>query len=370
MKVLLASSTEAVTEGVFDTIGNAKNGCTELVRCDIEQSSDRVAQVRPDVVIIEVGSGKAEATSETIREIQETQAVRVLAIGPSNDAQLILQTLKEGAYKYVGIERIDGDLPAALRCVRQEPPLMMQRGRVIGVVGASGGCGASTISVNIAAAYCRRQQRCILVDLNLQGGDLAVLLRLQPSHSIADLCQNVDRIDASLFESCLVAQEQENGVALLPPPLRYQDIAKVTARGIRKAITVARSQYPYVVVDVDRSYRHEHAQALFQSDVIVLVVRLDFSSIRQAGRILAYFDDLGIGRDRVRLVVNRTTAKSDLRERDVESALKLPLSISIPEGAKDLGRAAHKGVPLVVDYPRSRVAQKLTDLAVSLNGKL
>jgi pilus assembly protein CpaE len=152
--------------------------------------------------------------------------------------------------------------------------------------------------------------------------------------------------------------------------LRYQEIGKVTARGVRKAITMARNQFPYVVVDVDRSYRSEHAQALFQSDAIVLVVRLDIPSVRQAGRMLAYFDDLGIGRERVRLVVNRTSAKTELREGDVQATLKLPVVLSIPEESRHLNRAIHRGVPLVVDRPRSRMARGLTDLAGSLNGKL
>jgi pilus assembly protein CpaE len=292
----------------------------------------------------------------------------VLAIGPSTSAQVILQALHEGAYKYVDIDRVSIDLPAALRRVRAEPPLGTERGKVISVLGASGGCGASTIAVNIAAALCRDEQRSVLIDLNLEGGDLAVLLRVQPSHSIADFCLNVARMDGSMFEKCLVSQK--NGVALLPPPLRYQEIGRVTARGIRKAITMARNQFPYVIVDVDRSYRSEHAQALFQSDVIVLVVRLDIPSVRQAGRILAYFHDLGISQDRVRLVVNRTSAKTELREADVQQALKLPVMLSIPEESRHLNRAVHRGVPLVVDRPRSRMARGLTDLAGSLNGKL
>jgi pilus assembly protein CpaE len=366
MKVLLASNTETITEAVVETIGNSKNGCSELFRCGIEQSPESVAQYRPDAVVVEVGK-QPETTWEALREVHETLAVRVLAVGPSNDAQVILQTLHEGAYKYIDIERV-GDLPAALRRIRAEPPLAMQYGRVISVLGASGGCGASTIAVNLATAYCHDQQRAVLVDLKLGGGDLAVLLRLQPSYSIADFCQHVARMDKSLFEKCLVSHK--SGLALLSPPQRYQDIGKITARGVRKAIAMARKQFPYVVVDVDRSYRSEHAQALFQSDVVVVVVRPDIPSVRQAGRVLAYCDDLGISRDRIRMVVNHSMPKAELRERDVQAALKMPVALSIPEESRHLSRAAQHGVPLVIDRPRSYMGRGLIDLAASLNGKL
>ena len=367
MKVLLAGNSEAVINAVVDTLGNAKGGCTELLRCTIEQSPERVAQHRPDAVVIEVGP-PPEAAWEAIDEVQETYAVRIVAVGPSTDAQTILQTLNHGAYKYVDSRRVAEDLPVALRRARAEPPLATMQGRVISVLGASGGCGASTIAANMAATYCHGEKRAVLVDLNLEGGDLAALLRVQPSHSIADFCQNSSRMDANMFENCLVSQK--SGVALLAPPLRYQEIGRVTARGVRKAISMARSHFPYVVVDVDRTYRPEHAQALFQSDVVVLVVRLDFPSVRQAGRVLSYLDDLRIDRQRVRLVVNRTSTRSELRARDVEAALKMPVALSIPEGARHLSRAVQRGVPLIVDRPRSPVAQVLRELASSVNGRL
>jgi pilus assembly protein CpaE len=366
MKVLLASNSEAIATAVVDVLGNNKNGCTSLFRCSIEQSPERVAQYRPDAVVVEVGS-QLEATWEALREVQETLSVRVLAIGPSTNAQVILQTLNEGAYKYIDIDRVD-DLPAALRRVRAEPPLTIQQGKVISLLGASGGCGTSTIAVNVATAYCRNQQRAALLDLNLESGELAALLRVQPSYSIADFCQNVARMDGSMFEQCLVSDK--NGLALLSPPQRYQDISKVTVRGVRKAISMARNQFPYVVIDVGRSYRSEHAQALFQSEVVVLVARLDIPSVRQAGRVLAYCDDLGIARERIRLVLNRLTPKSELRERDVEATLKLPVALSIPEEGRNLSRALQHGVPLVIDRPRSSMARGLLDLAATLNGRL
>jgi pilus assembly protein CpaE len=366
MKVLLASNSETITDAVVDTLGNNKNGCTALYRCSIEQSPERVAQHRPDAVVVEVGA-QPEATWDALREVQETLPVRVVAIGPSSNAQVILQTLHEGAYKYIDIERVD-DLPAALRRVRAEPALPTQQGKVISVLGASGGCGVSTIAVNIATSYCRGQQRAVLMDLNLENGELAALLRVQPSYSIADFCQNVARMDGAMFERCLVSDK--HGLALLSPPQRYQDINKVTVRGVRKAISMARHQFSYVVIDVGRAHRAEHTQALFQSEVVVLVARLDIPSVRQAGRVLAYCDDLGIARERIQLVLNRLSSKTELRERDVAATLKMPVALSIPEEAKNLGRALQHGVPLVVDRPRSAMARGLNQLAVSLNGRL
>jgi pilus assembly protein CpaE len=92
--------------------------------------------------------------------------------------------------------------------------------------------------------------------------------------------------------------------------------------------------------------------------------------VRQAGRLLAYLDDLGIDRERVRLIVNRMMPKVKFREKDVEAALKMPVASTIPEGARHLSHAVQRGVPLVLDRPRSPVANSLFHLAASLNGRV
>src|SRR5687768_12476694 len=110
MRVLLASSTEPMRHAVEDVLGGGKNGCTELKCCPLEQSPERVAQIRPDVVLVDM-SGPAEAAWHSILEVQEAQPVRIVAVGPCDDARLILQTLNRGVYRYLGAEEVEEELP-------------------------------------------------------------------------------------------------------------------------------------------------------------------------------------------------------------------------------------------------------------------
>ena len=103
-------------------------------------------------------------------------------------------------------------------------------------------------------------------------GDLASLLDLHPEHTLADLCQNVAHMDRTMLERSLV--RHDSGVRLLAPPRRFGDVSLITPQGVRQALSVARLLFPYLVVDLDRSFGPEQVQALRQADVILLVLRL------------------------------------------------------------------------------------------------
>jgi Flp pilus assembly CpaE family ATPase len=96
---------------------------------------------------------------------------------------------------------------------------------------------------------------------------------------------------------------------------------------------------------------------------------MDIPSVRQAARVLAYCDDLGIARERIRLVLNCLTSKVEIRERDVEATLKMSVALCIPEEGRNLGKALQRGAPLIVDRPRSSMARGLRELATNLNGR-
>ncbi len=141
----------------------------------------------------------------------------------------------------------------------------------------SGGSGSSTLAVNLATALAKTHKSCLLFDLNLGRRRPGGSARLKPAHTLADLCRNSTRMDQAIFERSLV--RHSSGVSLLSPSRSFADIGQVTAQGVNDALTLARSLFPYVVCDLDDSFHSEQTQTLRQSDVILLVLRLDFTSL-------------------------------------------------------------------------------------------
>src|SRR5262249_55744405 len=134
-------------------------------------------------------------------------------------------------------------------------------------------------------------------------------------------------------------------------------------------LTLARQLFPYVVVDLDHSFREEQVQVLRQADVITLVFRLDFASLRNTRRVLDHLDRLSVDRMRVQLVVNRYGQPKEVPSAKAEEALGVKIAHFIPDDPKTVNRANNNGVPVVLESPSAKVSKLVTRLALSLNGQ-
>jgi pilus assembly protein CpaE len=131
---------------------------------------------------------------------------------------------------------------------------------------------------------------------------------------------------------------------------------------------MARRAFPYVVVDVGGVLRPEATQALLQSDIILLAMRLDFTSVRQARRMLDHFRELQIPQQRVRVIVNRYLRPRELRIADVEKTLGMRAFHFLPDDARRVNLANNRGIPVVLEFPAASISRKLLKIASSVNG--
>jgi pilus assembly protein CpaE len=142
----------------------------------------------------------------------------------------------------------------------------------------------------------------------------------------------------------------------------------VTVEGVRQAMALARTMFPYVVADVDHSFGDEQLQVLRQADAILLVLRLDFTSLRHAQRTLEYLQDRGIDRSRIQVVVNRYGQPQQVPASKAEEALGVKIHHYIPDEPKTVNRANNNGVPVVLESQSAKVSRSLVQLAASING--
>ena len=206
--------------------------------------------------------------------------------------------------------------------------------------------------------------QCALIDLNLSTGDLSALLDVKPKHSIADLARNISGIDEMVFTQTLTLAE--NSVALLSAPLRFEEMSTVTVKTVTAAVSMARTVYPYVVIDIQPSLHSEQIAALELANVILIVFELDFCSLRNVSRVLEYFWTHGVQKSAVRLIANRAGQPEQLSQRQVESALNLPIDLVLPEDRKVVIRSANTGIPFMTGFPRSPIAQEIEKFTATL----
>ncbi len=332
----------------------------------VDLAAQRLAKARPDLLFVVLRPDPEHALA-TLAKLPVQEPTRVLVIGPASDSKLVLRALRGGADDYVDEQELEGELTPALARYRAGMATQVEAGRLIVVLAPSGGSGSSTLAVNVATVLAKEHKQVALVDMKLEAGDLAALLDLKPTYSLADLCQNAARLDRVLFERSLT--RHSSGVHLLAPPDRLADVIHVRPEGVRQVLALARAMFPYVVVDLDHSFRDDQTKVLHQADVILVVLRLDFASLRNTRRTLDHLEQMGIPRDRLRLVVNRHGQPKEVPAAKAEEALGVKISHFVPDDPKTVNRANNNGVPMVLESPSAKVSKSLAKLATSVNGR-
>jgi pilus assembly protein CpaE len=345
-----------VLNGSFDPQGP--------VFASFEQAETLLACNRPTVVVVVLSPSPPHALEMLARIRNRSSAV--VAVGPSQDPQLILQALHGGANHYIDeadLLRQFAVLLPRLTNTREEPA-GSRSGQVISLLAASGGSGTSTLAVNLAVVLAQQAGRCALLELKPGFSDLAALLDVKPTHTLADLCVNILRLDQAMLAKALVPHP--SGVHLLAPPLRYDEITLLTPQGVHKAVNMTRNAFPFVVMDQEDCFHEEQVLALRQADHILLVARLDFTSLRNTQRLLDYLYQLNIPRERVRLVINRYGQAKELPPEEVEPIIGLRIAHLVPDDPRAVNGANNAGVPVVLKSPSSKFTASLLTLADSL----
>jgi pilus assembly protein CpaE len=219
------------------------------------------------------------------------------------------------------------------------------------------------MATNLAAATNRPT---VLVDLNLQAGDLPLFLGVEAKYSIADLVENRARMDDSLLTSYLTPYS--SNLALLAAPREADSADDIEPEHVFEALERLRERYEYVVLDPQHTFDAITLAALDQADDIVLVLTLDIPAIRSAQRSLEIFDRLGYPRKKVRVVVNRWSKQIDLDLRQVEKFLGEPVVGFVPSDYQTAVTSINLGQPLVQSDSASKIAVEIKRIMGTLLG--
>lgn len=369
MNAFLVTDNEAMGQGVRKILLKGGLNCAASNVIAPGAVSSRLEQEQADVVvfIMPADPEKAVQALDRLEQLPRRSQTHVIAVGPAQDAKLVLRALRGAVDDYLDQDELEVELEAALGRLRTSDRMQGEAGKVITLLAPSGGSGSSTLAVNLATVLAAKYKTTALVDLKLESGDVASLLDLKPQFTIADLCQDVERMDAALFERALV--RHDTGVHLLAAPRLLREVEQVSPEAVSQVLQLARSSFPFVLVDLDHSFRKEQAAALRHTDVLMIVLRLDFVSLRQTRRAIEYVVDKGFSQDHIRLVVNRYGQPKEIPYSKAEEALGMKITHYVPDDPRTVNRANNNGVPMVLDAPSARISKSLSELAYSVNGK-
>lgn len=236
---------------------------------------------------------------------------------------------------------------------------------VITVAAPRGGTGKTVIATNLAVALAARHEKVALLDLNLAGGDVAVLLDLMPQRTLGDLLPTFVGIDQDVMDS--VIMKHNCGLSVLPAPLSGTFDSAVLSRPLVQSILrFLRDRCTYTVTDTGFPNLESTLAAMDSSDVILVVVGNDLPRLRDGKQYLKNLIAANYPKERIRVVVNRTGVTKEIPGKEVESILEFPVTAQLPNDDELVGVSVNLGQPFVISTPHRPLSRILTNLAESL----
>lgn len=359
----------AVSNAVCSALGV---GNTVLFH-DASQVAAHVREHGDPVVVIGPSVDAAVATRLTSQLTAEFPQAGVIWLRRRVDTTTVLEAVRAGASDVVG----EGDLPAlvsaANRVVQKASAFASQaggaagpqRGTVTAVYAPKGGCGKTSFATNLAAMLAHEQrQRVAVIDLDLESGDVQLLMAMVQGRSISDLTNLADTLDAASLGSAMLPHS--SGAYVLAAPRRPEDASLVSGKLVNRVIELAATMFDHVIVDCP-PYATEHVLSVLDvADELALMCTPDAASVKNTALALEMLTELNFA-GRISLVINHAGDKVGITSADIGHALAHQVDCQIPSSL-DLPTATNTGKLLTTSNPKHPISMAIRSWAATLNG--
>ncbi|QDU92930.1 AAA family ATPase [Lignipirellula cremea] len=368
MKAFIASDNDPLAFKLADTLQDLGVSCSESNVLSLAQILDHGGQFEfNDALVLLDSSTRSELLLARLPEVAKAPGAFFVIFGPSCAPRQIVEFIRAGANDYLDLSHHPSEELAAivkrLQASRKESDAC---GRLISITSCNSGCGASTIAASLATLLSQQSGSCGLLDLHLTGGDLAVLLQLEPRHTLLELAQQADTLDAAMLQQSL--SQHASGVNLLASPEPFVNHRDISSAAISRIVQLARMQFSQVVVDLEDMFHQEQVSTLRESDEIVMIFRPDFVSLVRARKSLDFMYESGVQHEKIRLVASRCGQPRQLSLSVVENSLGAKIAACIPEDPVAVLTSINLGVPVVSESPDSKFSRALSAFVDQLNG--
>jgi pilus assembly protein CpaE len=242
-------------------------------------------------------------------------------------------------------------------------------GKVIAVYSPKGGTGCTTVAVNLAMTLHHDETPAILVDGNLQFGDVAVFLNEQGKNSITDLAPRADELDPEIVEEVLITHTP-SGVRILPAPPRPEYAEHVTGEQFSKVLNYLRRLFSYIVVDTSSILTDPTLAAIDGGDLVILITTQDIPAIKNARLFLDLAEVLKINRKRVIFVMNRYDKRISITPEKVGDSFKMPISAVLPLEERVVIPSINRGRPFMLDDKARPISRAMLSLSETVRQRL
>lgn len=359
--ILLVESDEDFVEGARELL----EGNKVYTARNITDAQRRLVEEGIDLAIVGPSFAHETGVTETALLFDVRPDLPVVLVAEVVTTDILRGALRTGVKDVIEapltLAKMEEALGIVVRHQRHEEEEATRRkriGKVITIMSPKGGAGKTMTTTNVALTLADWGEpgRTVVLDADLQFGDVCICLQIEPKHTIVDVARDIDKLDEDLLRSLLA--DHDSGLKVLSAPLEPSLADEISTQVIIKTIGMLKRMFDYIVIDTAPFLDEPVLSILERSDTVLLVVDMDLPSVKNAKLALDTLRLIKFPFEKIKLVLNRVNSKARLDIDELQRSLGLDVEAAVSSD-KLVPRAVNEGVPVVALYPRSRVARDL-----------
>jgi pilus assembly protein CpaE len=359
-------------ESDIEVVGAASSG---------EEAVELTGKLQPDILLMDINMPGMDGIATTERVSATFPMTSIIMMSVQGEADYLRRSMLAGAREFLVKPFSSDELTSSIRQVhvreKQKRGRMVvpaqgapadgavKSGKVVTLFAPKGGVGRTTLAVNLAVALAGEQRQTVtLVDGSFQFGDVGVLLNLNPKNkSIIDVVADPGATDEDLVDTTLINHSTGIKVLLAPPSPEMAEL--ITVDQIRRMMSRLRDTNDFTVVDLWPHFNDVSLALLDMSDVILTILTLEITNIKNIRLFLEVADQLGYG-DRLKLVLNRADSAFGIRVADVENSVGRKIDQQVVSDGRTVVYALNRGVPFVWSNSQAPVSEDILKIGRAL----
>jgi pilus assembly protein CpaE len=364
---VIASTNEVIKslEQVFSKNANIDN-LVYLKRIDNELRLNRIDTAKTDILIVDsIAIAQSDLDDLSLLN-QEKSHPAMIYLASNWTEQHLIDLMRSGVQDIVHLP-LNGssqDLLDAVERIRQKTEIAKRskaKGKIISVMPCKGGAGATFICVNLAYQLAEKyNQRVLLIDLHTQYGDAAYYLT--DSLAAGNVADVVTQPYLNSVTIASAAMQVAENYYLLPAANSIEKSAKIQSHQIDTLLTVAASEYDYVLLDLSSSLDVLSTRGIDRSDYVYLVSQPTLNFLKALINTLNLFKELDYPNSQIRLVMNQFDMDAALSGEKITQLLSRDVDNQIPYDGAAVDESINAGIPIVKMNPTNRVSLAIDEM--------
>jgi pilus assembly protein CpaE len=378
IEILLADDIAETRSNIKKLIELEENLQVISEAADGREAIEKAKKIKPDIILMDINMPDIDGIKATEIINREVPGSSIIMMSVQEEQNYLRKAMMVGAREYLIKPFGDDELINTIKQVhelekeRQSYQLLEEdvddrEGKVISVFSSKGGVGKTLLANNLAV-YLQQYDgvNVALVDLDLQFGDVSVMLDLTPRITILDVINDIPNIDSENIDDYLL--DYDNGLKVLASPLRPEEAEMINANQIKQVFEILKEKFDYIIVDTAQSFSEKTLISLDCSDLILLIAMLDLPTIKNVRLCLEVMDNLNYPEEKIKLIVNRSSQEVGINVGDLEENLNYTVDIHVPSEGEVTIDSINQGVPFVISKPQSRISKKIAEMADLVTG--